>query len=351
MTRIAFSLRLAAVAGLCLFVASNAFADGPAGPHRGGPQAGAKHPPFADVVGDAERIEGLINLYQKGNRLFAELTPGDLNRDLMVAIEIARGIGQMPLVGGMTWGFGDDWIWQFRKVDDRIEVVRRNVRFRADRGTPLEKSVHMSYTDSVLFSLPIITTSPSGGAVVDLTPVFMSDLPEFTHLLRGFMFAPDRSSWSHIKGFKDNVEIEVAATYASGGMASLDTVPDTRGVTLYVHYSVSRLPQTGYQSRLADDRVGYFLTVIKDFSKSGGEDQFVRYVEPLGPAQGRAFGRRFAAGHADHLLDRKDGALSVPGGRARRNPGVEQGFREGRLLQRHRGPPAVRGRHLGPRGH
>ena len=196
----------------------------------------------------------------------------------MVATEIARGIGQMPLVGGMTWGFGDDWIWQFRKVDDRIEVVRRNVRFRADRGTPLEKSVHLSYTDSILFSLPIVTTGPSGGAVVDLTPVFMSDLPEFSHLLHGFMFAPDRSSWSHVKGFKDNVEIEVAATYASGGMARSTRCPTRRGVTLYVHYSVSRLPQTGYQPRLADDRVGYFLTVIKDFSKIGGDDQFVRYV-------------------------------------------------------------------------
>ena len=134
MIRVSLSLRLLA-AGVCLFVASYAaLAAGPGGPHQGGPQAGAKHPPFAEVLGDAERIEGFINLYQKGNRLFAELTPADLNRDLMVATEIARGIGQMPLVGGMTWGFGDDWIWQFRKVDDRIEVVRRNVRFRADRG-------------------------------------------------------------------------------------------------------------------------------------------------------------------------------------------------------------------------
>ena len=70
----------------------------------------------------------------------------------------------------------------------------------------------------------------------------------------------------------------MAATYASGGMASIDTVPDSRGVTLYVHYSISRLPETGYQPRLADDRVGHFLTVIKDFSKTGGDDQFVRYI-------------------------------------------------------------------------
>ena len=75
-------------------------------------------------------------------------------------ISIARGIGETPLLGGMTWGFGDDWIWQFRKVDDRIQIVRRNVRFTAAKGSPEAKAVELAYTDSVLFSLPIATKSP-----------------------------------------------------------------------------------------------------------------------------------------------------------------------------------------------
>ena len=80
----------------------------------------------------------------------------------MVAIAIARGIGERPLLGGMTWGFGDNWIWQFRKVEDRIQIVRKNVRFRAAKGSPQAKAVHLAYTDSILFSLPIMSTSPSG---------------------------------------------------------------------------------------------------------------------------------------------------------------------------------------------
>jgi hypothetical protein len=237
-----------------------------------------KYPPYAQVIAEAETIPGLITLHRKDSRLLAEISPSDLNKDFIVAIAIARGIGQTPLLGGMTVHFDDTWVWQFRKAEDRIHVVRRNVRFRAGKGTPQEKAVYLSYTDSILFSLPIATLGPTGNYVVDLTPVFMSDLPEFSHIFRGFMFAPDRSTWAKIKGFKENVEIEVAATYASSGMTSIETVPDTRGATLYVHYSISRLPETGFQPRLADDRVGYFLTVIKDFSKVGGEDQFVRYI-------------------------------------------------------------------------
>jgi hypothetical protein len=238
----------------------------------------SKYPEFSEVLEDATPIEGLIKLYRKDDKLYGEITSATLDKDLIVLISIARGIGETPILGGMTWGFGDDWIWQFRKAGEKIQVVRRNVRFTADKGSPEARAVQLAYTDSVLFSLPIATLSPSGGYVVDLTSVFMSDLPRISSFLRGFTFSRDKSTWASVKGFDDNVEIQVAATYASSGSVEFDTVADSRGVTINVHYSISRLPQTGYEPRLADDRVGYFLTVLKDFSKKSRDDRFVRYI-------------------------------------------------------------------------
>src|SRR5262249_4110653 len=87
-------------------------------------QPAPKYPPFADVTKDAKEVTGLINVYHKGTKLLAEIAPNLLDRDFIVLISIAKGIGQQPLLGGMTWGFGDDWIWQFHKVDDRILIVR-----------------------------------------------------------------------------------------------------------------------------------------------------------------------------------------------------------------------------------
>ncbi len=237
-----------------------------------------KFPPFADVLKDAKAVDGLIKLHHKGEKVYAELTSSQMDRDFIVLISIARGIGEGALIGGMSWGFGDDWLWQFRRVDDNVHIVRRNVRFKAASGSPEERAVRLAYTDSVLFSLPIVTIGPSGGLIVDLTPVFMSDLPQISHALPGFSFASNKSSWAEVKGLPENVELEVAATYASGGFFSLDTVPDSRGATINVHYSISLLPQTGYQPRLADDRVGHFVTAIKDFSKKSDEDRFIRYV-------------------------------------------------------------------------
>ena len=235
-------------------------------------------PAFAVLLKDATKVSGLIPLWRKDDKVYAELTDSLLGKEFFVLISIARGIGDRFLLGGMSLGFGDDWVWQFRKVDDNIQVVRKNVRFFADKGSPEEKAVDLAYTDSVLFSLPIATTGPSGGHVIDLAPIFLSDLPQISRELPGFSFARDRSTWARVKGFPDNVELEVAATYGSSGSRDIDTVPDSRGATITVHYSLSLLPQNSYRPRLADDRVGYFVTALKDFSQKVDEDRFVRYI-------------------------------------------------------------------------
>ena len=165
----------------------------------------------------------MIKLHHKGTRLYAELSSSQFDRDFIVLISIARGIGKGQILGGMSWGFGDDWIWQFRKVDDRIQIVRRNVRFTAAKGSPEEKAVDLAYTDSVLFSLPIATMSPSGSlrgrADAGLHGRPAADLVGAARL----QLLRDKSSWASVKGFKDNVELEVAATYASSGTRGLST--------------------------------------------------------------------------------------------------------------------------------
>lgn len=242
------------------------------------PAGSSAQKPFAVLLKDATRVPGLITLYQTEGKVYAELPPSLLGKEFFVSISIARGIGESSLLGGMTWGFGDDWVWQFRKVDDTIHVIRKNVRFFADKGSPEAKAVDLAYTDSVLFAVPIASTSPSGGHVIDLGAIFFTDLPQISNALSGFSFARDRTTWASVKAFPDNVELQVAATYGSSGKTQIDTVPDSRGATITVHYSLSLLPQNTYKPRLADDRVGYFVTALKDFSQKVDEDRFVRYI-------------------------------------------------------------------------
>jgi hypothetical protein len=222
--------------------------------------------------------EEMWTLYHNDQQLLVELDGGDLQKEYLVLTSIARGIGSGMVLGGMSWSNGDDIIWTFRKSGEKIYVMRRNVRFRANSQTPEARAVELSYSDSVLYVLPIITKTPKGADLVDMTSIFMSDDQQIGQGIgQGFGFVRDRSTWEKVTSYPWNVQLKVAAVYA--GRGDLEKVPDPRGVQVSVQYSISTLPALGsYKPRAADDRVGYFLTAIKDFSDKDDDEHFVRYI-------------------------------------------------------------------------
>ena len=210
-------------------------------------QAPPEKPKFDQLIEGKTKVAGMWTLYHKDQSLLAEIKAEHLGRDFIVLPTIARGISQMPIIGGMSWSTGDDdMLWNFRKVDDKLMLQRRNVRFKAKAGSPEASAVEKAYSDSVLFSLPIMATGPSGGMLVDLTRVFMNDNLDIGRAMGGFQFMADRSTWAKVKGFDENVEIQVAAVYSSGNpYQSFDTVPDAKGAQVNIHYSISLLPPVG----------------------------------------------------------------------------------------------------------
>jgi hypothetical protein len=239
---------------------------------------------FEQLTEGMTRHEGMWTCYSKDQKLFVDLKSADLSKDYIILTSIAQGISQGMVLGGMSWGFGDEVIWTFKKVGEKIHVIRRNVRFRAKPDSPEASAVRLAYSDSVLYALPILTET-SGGQLVDMTGIFMSDDQQIgRHIGIGFRFVNDRSTFADVKPFPKNLEVEVAAIYSGSSSFfsdSLETVADPRGVQIRVHYSISELPKVGsngYKTRPADDRVGYFLTVIKDFSDKEDDQHFVRHI-------------------------------------------------------------------------
>jgi hypothetical protein len=231
---------------------------------------------FNEVTKNSEKIEGLFTLHKKGDHLYAEIRPDQFNQPLLVPITIARGLAQ----AGHPVG-GEEMVLIFRRVGDRVQLVRRNIHYKAPPGTPLDKAVKQNYTDSVLLALPIIALNQmkGGAALIDFSDIFMTDFAE----LRLGMLDRARSHWSKVKGFPNNVELQLEATYTGGGrrMSILgydDGVADPRGITLVIHYSLMRTPDGGYRPRAADDRVGHFLSATKDFGVSDIDSSFVRLI-------------------------------------------------------------------------
>ena len=232
-------------------------------------------PDFSKVTEDSKSYQGFFKLYQKKENLYCEIQPAQLNQPFLCMISLARGLGRGTLISGMTM---DEWLLVWRRVGDNVHLMRKNVRFRAKEGTPTAQAVDYGYSDSVLFSLKIESIHPQRKSLlVNISPVFVSDLPPLARRI-----APDarfdrtRSTWGKIKAFPKNVELKVNAAYTSASY--IETVPDSRGIQLTLHYSLAKLPSNNYRPRLADDRLGHFMTTIKDYSLQTSDAPYIRYV-------------------------------------------------------------------------
>lgn len=244
--------------------------------HGQGEVAEKKFEDFDKVVKGAKEYEGLFRLHLKEDKLYAEIRPDQMEKNFLLPIAIARGAG----MGGHTLNFDNQWVIAFKRVGDKVHLIRKNVRFTAKAGSPTAKAVETTYTDSTLLALKIISINPGRQSVlINLNDIFMSD---FAQLGMG-MFDPNRSTWGKVKAFPKNIEIEVSATYTGGRGRGFhdgggDSVIDSRGDTVVIHYGICALSDFGYQPRIADDRVGHFISAIKDFSSENTDTTFVRYV-------------------------------------------------------------------------
>ena len=84
-----------------------------------------------------------------------------------------------------------------------------------------------------------------------------------------------------IKSFQYNTEYEISSHYKSKKPTSSYTLPNSRSMEIKYHISISEIPDSNYSPRLADDRVGHFLTIYQDYSDVLTETPYIRYINRL----------------------------------------------------------------------
>jgi hypothetical protein len=240
---------------------------------------------FSDVTKNARVQNGLFTLYVKRDNTYLSLTPAQLDHDYLLVTQLSQGIGELGVDGGSS--IRSDLI-RFHRAGDRIELWVVNPHFAAAPGTPMSRAVEYSFGHSVAHSFAIATMSDKGDILLDLTPFLLSDWADLAPLFQGVanqrkqsgnvFLDRDRSSLEQLQIFAGNLEAEVRLTYQSNRNLGLETLADYRWIPVGVHYSLLELPNTPMRPRYADERVGYFVSAIKDFSRDTAESFFVRFV-------------------------------------------------------------------------
>ncbi|MCA9258258.1 MAG: zinc-dependent metalloprotease [Planctomycetales bacterium] len=231
--------------------------------------------PFKDLIAEATKSSGLIDLYRTRETVFASLEPKHFEQLFLLPIAVARGAGS----AGLALNFDEQWVVAFKRFDDQVQLVRKNYRYEATPGTPLGKAVAQNYADSVLATMPIVCDdSPRDGVVVDLGELFLANLAN----LPSGSLERTRSRWHSVHAYPTNLELEVELTFngrplnGATGANGDDGVADPRGATLVLHYSLVQMPDDKYRPRCADERLGHFYNTVKKFDSNDPDTPFVR---------------------------------------------------------------------------
>ncbi|NIP83108.1 MAG: DUF5117 domain-containing protein, partial [Gemmatimonadetes bacterium] len=259
-------------------------------PESPGPQA--KKPdgpfkPYAEVLKDTEKHEGLFTVHVKRDAaMFLEIGPEQLDRDFGMVMHYSRGTGVYNLHDGLR--VGGTRLIRWRRHGDRVYLVEVNPRFTATEGSAMRASLDDNTGHSILAAFDIQAEHDSTKAVViEATPFFVSDYADLGDGLKGYHgnkpvgFDKDRSYLDRVQTFPENVEIDALLTFKTSDRPTFSSgagVSDYRSIPVGLRYSLFALPDEPMRRRLADDRVGYFLSAQRDFSRDRLPDPYVRYV-------------------------------------------------------------------------
>ncbi len=243
---------------------------------------------FAEVTEGATLREGFFDTYQKGDKLLMAVPPGRLGDDFLLVFEIAQGIGAAGLFGGTMLNIFEGNLVALERYGDRVFLLKRPHRYVASPNTPERAAVELTYGSSVLASAKIEAIRQDSALIIDVHDWLVSDLSNIGQRVRfatgrqpgeqgGANFDRSRSYLESVKAFADNVNFRAKLTFGANRPAPRRTVPDARYIPVSVHYTLARLPQNPMTPRLGDDRMGYFMTVHKDYSRND-TTHFVRYV-------------------------------------------------------------------------
>jgi hypothetical protein len=250
-----------------------------AGAKPGGKPGNAK---WAKATKGSKPIDGLFRIHKGDNNWHLQINPDQFDQQYILALTIGRGIGSKFILSGLTLG---ESVVRFEKKGEKVLFYRDDVRFIATGDEDLERAVELSYSPSLVHVFKV-AAEKKDTVLVDFTDFLLSDYADIGQGWKNALggaparFDKKRSTLGRLRGFERNMEMEANLTYAPGNRekAHVITVADSRYIPITIQYSLMDLPEPGFVPRLMDDRVGYFPTTIKDFTRDDQENYYTHFA-------------------------------------------------------------------------
>lgn len=213
-----------------------------------------KKPTIQEKTKNLEATEGFFTLFRdkEKDELLAKVPRTLIGQEFLIATSLSEG----EFAGLQTL----DLLLRLERQGDQLILVEPNIFYTASGD--LKPIVDKSYPDAVLGRFPILAESQTGDVLFDLKAFLESQAGEFVGTSR---LPKELVQVSRAKSFPDNSIVEILFR--------------GKDSTVGVFYNIGKLPPAGYKPRVADQRVGYFLTAKTNFSADERADStFERFI-------------------------------------------------------------------------
>jgi len=241
----------------------------PAGPPQQPPQPPPDFPKFEEAMKGYVQVQTteppFFTLWydKKTDSLRAQIPGGLIGKRFLIATSLSGG----PVATGFQL---DHYLAYLERMEKKLVLMQVDPRYAEGGNAPVADVIKRSYGGDIILKSINIITMKEQDPVIDLDGLFKADFAGIGQFSGGRV-NPALSKWAKYKAFPQNVELS----------ADLAVMQEEEGRRILVHYSLSAIPESanGYQPRVADNRIGYFLTVRKDWSKPHDEKTlFNRYI-------------------------------------------------------------------------
>ncbi len=238
------------------------------------------------ITKDARSDAGVFTVHRIRDRVYYEIPKDLLGREFLWVSQIASTTAGAGF-GGQAAG---NRVVRWERRDRRVLLRSVSYEIVADRAQPIARAVNAANFDTILMAFPIVTMSKTDAPVIEVTPLFTTEVPEFNvrARLRARGFDSSRAFIERVKAFPTNVEVRAIHTFTTpneppgAGSAPApgpNAVPARPGrSSVRMSYSMVLLPEKPMQPRLHDDRVGFFSLTQLDYGVEEHRAPERRYI-------------------------------------------------------------------------
>jgi hypothetical protein len=237
---------------------------------------------IADLTKSSKEIEGLFTMYQDtiNGSLQMVISEDQIDKEFIHFAQVIDGATDPGrLIRGTYRG---SKVFKVKKYFNKIEFISQNTSFYFDPDNAISKAKDANISEGNMASIKIEAHDKDKGLyLIKADALFLKET--FSQLKPAKRPGTSATAFSlgnldknktkviDLRNYPENTDVAVEYVYSKGSTLNggSEAISDGRNVSIKVLHNLIQMPDDGYEIRIDDPRVGYFLTKVTDQTATG----------------------------------------------------------------------------------